>query len=144
MNKIYVSRIHSLKYQAIMLSDGIIGHLYGPESGRRHEVDSGILEVFSESLDTDIGKYVIYGDPAYGTQEFLVSPFRSTTPGSMEAIFYSKMSECRVHVEYIFAKIVRLWAFIDFDKSQKLLLSRIGMQYPVAVFLSNLHTCCYG
>jgi hypothetical protein len=130
------------------MPDGIIGHLFGPEPGRRHDSgmlhDSNILTVFQQYCDEHSARFVIYGDPAYGTQEFLVSPFRQPRSGSPESNFNALMAESRVHVEYGFGKVVNLWAFIDFYKTQKLFLSRVGMFYFAAVLLTNIHTCYYG
>lgn len=41
-------KYHALKYQAVLLPNGIIGHLYGPVEGRRNDnallADSGLLD----------------------------------------------------------------------------------------------------
>src|SRR6202167_4670422 len=41
-------KFHALKFQALMLPNGIIGHLYGPFEGRRNDnillTESGLLE----------------------------------------------------------------------------------------------------
>ncbi|CAN0534636.1 unnamed protein product, partial [Ectocarpus sp. 8 AP-2014] len=30
-------KAHGLSFQSVVLANGMIGHLYGPESGRRHD-----------------------------------------------------------------------------------------------------------
>ena len=30
-------RVHSIKFQAVALPNGLVGHLYGPVEGRRHD-----------------------------------------------------------------------------------------------------------
>ena len=34
-------RVHSVKFQSVALPNGLVGHLYGPVEGKRH--DSGVL-----------------------------------------------------------------------------------------------------
>lgn len=54
------------------------------------------------------------------------------------------MKVLRVSVEWGFQKIVSLFAFVDFKKNQKLLLSDIETFYKCVVLLTNCHTCLYG
>ena len=54
------------------------------------------------------------------------------------------MSAVRIAVEWAFGGIVTNWAFLDFKKKLKLLMSAIGKQYLVGTLLKNALTCCYG
>lgn len=76
-------KIHALKYQAVMLPNGIVGHLNGPYEGRRADPgmlrDSGLLEHCAEHAFRNDGverrTLQLFGDPAYSVSPFLVSPF---------------------------------------------------------------------
>lgn len=70
--------MHALKFQALMLPNGIIGHLYGPFEGRRNDnfllTDSGLLERLEQFAHQEVDEdapieqrhFQIFGDPAYG------------------------------------------------------------------------------
>ncbi|CAH3195552.1 unnamed protein product [Porites evermanni] len=63
-------RVHALKFQCVALPNGLIGHLYGPEEGRRHNAgmlaDSRLLNDLQAFSNSPFGNpYCIYGDPAY-------------------------------------------------------------------------------
>ncbi len=60
-----------------MAPNGIIAHLFGPIEGRRHDAFmlnvSGLMPKL-ERITTPNGlPYVIYGDPAYGISQHVIS-----------------------------------------------------------------------
>lgn len=64
-------RVHSIKFQAVALPNGLVGNLYGPVEGKRHDsgmmASSGLLQDlqrFSNSTVTG-SSMCVYGDPAY-------------------------------------------------------------------------------
>ena len=137
-------RVHSIKFQSLALSSGLIGNLSGPYEGRRH--DSTMLH--ESSLLNDLRRFAwynnqplcIYGDPAYQLQ----ARYRQAQ-NNQDMINYNKaMSEVRVTVEWLFGNIKNYFKFIDFKKEMKLCLSPIGKVYAVCAFLQNAHTCLYG
>jgi hypothetical protein len=75
-------RKHALKYQALMLLDGLICGLYGQKQGRRNDNMmlniSGLLEDVL-SLQTRLGvPYKLYGDPAYHCNQAIMTGFNRT------------------------------------------------------------------
>lgn len=54
------------------------------------------------------------------------------------------MSAVRQVVEWGFGKTVALLAFLDFKKSQKIILQNVPQMYKVGTILTNCHTCLYG
>ena len=63
-------RLHCVKFQSVALPNGLVGHLYGPVEGKRH--DSGMLALsgllqdlqkFSNSPVTGL-RMCVYGDAA--------------------------------------------------------------------------------
>ena len=86
----------------------------------------------------------LYGDPGYANSKFILSPFKLARPGSKRAQFNKDMSALRVSVEWSFGKIVNLFAFLDFKKTQKIRLQPLGKMFVVAALLTNCHTCLNG
>jgi nuclease HARBI1 len=141
-------RIHALKFQSVVTPDGIIVHLSGPWIGRRHDArmlrESNLMGSLSTySHGTDGEPMYLYGDPAYGNQRYLISPFRGhLTPE--QQLFNKQMSAVRECVEWQFGKLITQFAFLDFKKNLKLWLQPVGRYYLVGGLLANLHTCFYG
>lgn len=141
-------RKHAVKFQAVTTPDGLIVHLHGPHEGKVHDATmlnrSGLREVLSEVAVDGERSYVIYGDPAYGLAEHIITPFRGAMITPQQEAFNASMSQARVSVEWGFGKVVGLFAFLDFAKNLKLHLQPVAMYYTVAVLLTNCHTCLYG
>ena len=63
-------RVHALKFQTLVIPNGIIANLFGPFEGRRHDEgmldESGLLTSLPAHFRTPAGHQLcIYGDPAY-------------------------------------------------------------------------------
>jgi hypothetical protein len=54
------------------------------------------------------------------------------------------MSKIRQPVEWSFGKIGNLFAFVDFEKNQKLYLQPVASYWQIAALLTNCHSCLYG
>lgn len=65
-------------------------------------------------------------------------------PGSWQELLDEAMASCRVSVEWGFGKIMQLWAFLDHAANIKCMLQPVGLYYPVANILTNMHSCLYG
>ncbi|DAZ99510.1 TPA: hypothetical protein N0F65_005382 [Lagenidium giganteum] len=141
-------RKHALKYQSVITPDGIIRHLHGSVPGSRHDAYllslSKLADEVSGLLDGGEVQYVIYGDPAYARQSFLLSPFQGSALTTRQQAFNKKMSSVRVSVEWVFGDVLRYWAFTDYHKNQKLHLQAVGNIYHIAVVLTNVMTCLHG
>jgi hypothetical protein len=75
-------RVHALKYQAVVIANGLIVDLFGPRAGFDHDA-----RLFHESeLNRHLGllhrpsgtamPFFCFGDQAYPATEFLCVPFR--------------------------------------------------------------------
>ncbi|CAC5423121.1 unnamed protein product [Mytilus coruscus] len=120
-----------------------------PIEGRRHDTgllrESGICGELQTHMTTPTGDiYVIYGDPAYSMTTHIIKPFRGGVISAEQARFNKKMSAVRTCVEWIFGKILTLFAFLDYKKNLKLYLQPVGKYYLVGSILVNCHTCLYG
>ncbi|KAF7354261.1 DDE Tnp4 domain-containing protein [Mycena venus] len=131
-------KFHSLKYQALMLPNGIIGHLT-------------LLEALSEFAhqedvdeDTPIERryFQIFGDPAYGVGPHIMSPFSGPgerTPEEHE--WNAQMSAVRIEVEHGFGIVANLWPFLNAGWKMQLYSSPVGRYYRVGVLLANCINC---
>ena len=142
-------RVHSLKFQNIIFSDGIIVFMDGPYPGNRHDAgllrESGLAGILERNLrGVDRRQLCIYGDTAYPDRPYLVCPFKGANLTDDQQMFNARMSNVRIVVEWSFGKIVNLFPFVDFKKNLKLGLQPIGKYFLVATVLTNCHTCCYG
>jgi len=135
---------HAVKYSAVKCPHGLIYHLYGPVEGRRNDNmllrQSGLLE----RLENHASCFGLYSDPAYPVSQVLCSPVSRLELGFAEQEFNRPMSSCRECVEWGFADIIRLWAYLDYDKEQALFKTAIGRQYRFGTLLTNIHICLYG
>ncbi|KAH9152369.1 hypothetical protein AeRB84_005198 [Aphanomyces euteiches] len=138
-------RKHALKFQSICSPDGIIVHLHGPELGSRHDAylleRSQIVPYLKNKLLANNKRYVVYGDPAYGINDVIISGFKGARLDQFEAEFNKRMSAVRVSVEWGFGIVLKLWTMVDYKGGQKIWSRAVGKQYAVAVILTNLHTC---
>ena len=128
--------------------NGLIANLFGPIEGRRHDSfmlgESGLEEKLRHITKPNKEPYVLYGDPAYGVTNNIISPFKGADLTEAQKHFNKAMSKVRVSVEWGFGKIAQYFAFLDFKKNLKVLLQPVAKYYIVASLLINCHTCLYG
>ncbi len=143
-------RCHGLKFQHIMLPNGLVCHSYGPYPGSRHDaLMYGVSQVdaqLSKLTGTDGRQLAIYGDAAYPVCPWLFAPFpeNSANFDREKAFFNTSMSPIRSAVEWGFAKLTTYFAFTNFYTNLKLHLQPLGQYFHVATLLANCCTCVYG
>ncbi|KAK3727215.1 hypothetical protein QZH41_020352 [Actinostola sp. cb2023] len=142
-------RVHALKFQSIALPNGLIGNLYGPVEGKKHDAgmlaDSGLLNNLQQFAFNAAGQPLcVYGDPAYPLRIHLEGPFKNGVLTPQMQAYNAAMSAVRTSVEWLFGDVVNSFKFMDFKKNLKLLLSSVGKMYVVSVILRNDLTCLYG
>ena len=110
-------RVHSIKFQAVALPNGLVGNLFGPVEGRRHDsfmlASSGFLQElqrFSNSPVTGL-PLCVYGDPAYPVRAHLQRSFKGGVLTPAQQGFNTSMSTARSTVEWIFGDIVNYFKF---------------------------------
>ncbi|POM75403.1 Hypothetical protein PHPALM_7500 [Phytophthora palmivora] len=138
-------RHHCLNYQGVCTPDGSCISFYGPIEGRLHDStmlrESRLLPYLEHNeILANLG-VMTYGDPAYGINNMLCSPFRNAYVSSDEQRFNSTMSKSRVSIEWLFGIVKKKWAFIDWNKKHQILLTPVGRMVRVAVLLTNANTC---
>lgn len=141
-------RRHCLNYQGVCTPDGICVSFFGPMEGRLHDStmlrDSMLFPYLENHSVIQQQDVLIYGDPAYGTDAMLCSPFQDAHAGSVEKRFNELMSQNRVSIEWMFGILKRKWAFIDWNKKHKILLTPVARMVRVAMLLTNAATCMSG
>lgn len=145
-------RVHSLKFQSVVIPNGLIANLFGPVEGRRHDAgmlkDSNLLASLQIYAHNPAGDPLcLYGDLGYPLRPQLMCPFRQTdypvlTRDMKE--FNTAMSRLRVSVEWLFGEVTNYFKFIDYKKTQKIGMSAVGKQYLVSALMRNALTCLYG
>ena len=140
-------RIHSLKYQALMCPDGMMPHFYGPIEGCRHDSALYYLSELDTQLPCIVGsnnqQLCIYGDSAYALRRYLVTPFKGANISALQHDFNKNMASVRVAVEWGFAKITQIFAFLAYHHNQKVFLQPIGKYWIVGTILCNCHSSLY-
>lgn len=143
----------SLKYQAVTSPCGLIEFLWGPVQGRHHDswmvlhsdLDVKLAEFCTPLPEEGRGNFYLYGDPAYRPSPFLLRGSRRHTRLSPEDLdIQVRMNAVRVSVEWGFKEVTQCFPAINYRTGQRLLLSPVGLQYKVAVILTNAITCFRG
>ena len=141
-------RTHGIKFQSVVIPNGMIANMNGPYEGRRH--DSTML--YQSNLLVDLRRvawvngepFCLYGDPAYPLGVHLQTPYKRAALTDEMIVYNKAMSEVRVSVEWLFGNITNYYKFIDFKKQLKVGLSSVGKFYLVCALLENARTCLYG
>ena len=141
-------RVHSMKFQSVVLPNGLIANLSGPYEGKRHDStmlnESGLLPTLRRVAFYDNEPLCIYGDPAYPLGVHLQGPFKDAHLTPQMRDFNKGMSEVRIAVEWMFGNITKFFSFVDFKRQTKLNLSAVGKMYYICALLENARTCLYG
>ncbi|KIJ40248.1 hypothetical protein M422DRAFT_103859, partial [Sphaerobolus stellatus SS14] len=122
-------RIHCLKYHTVISPDGLIVHVYGPVDGCRHDEtvfkESSLPDLLNKHFWTlDSHPLFLYDDLAYSVEPHMLPPIRVQL----------------LLIEWIFKEVTKEFTFIDFTRSQKILLTPCALYYLVALLLCNAHT----
>ena len=140
--------MHSLKFQSVVIPNGLIANLHGPFEGKRHDStmlqQTGLLNDLRRAAWYNGEPLCLYGDPAYPLGLHLQAPFRNIQLTPQMVLYNEAMSEVRVAVEWLFGSIANYFKFTDFKSQLRVNLSALGKFYIVCALLQNAHTCLYG
>jgi len=133
---------HGLKYQCVILPNGIIGDFYGPVLGRRTD---GFMLAQSNLLNRmhtlQIGgvQYVVYGDPAYALSRYIVRAYKGPNLSARRRRLNRRMRPLRISVEWGFGGIEQQWGLLRYPKGMYLMKQPLAKIYTAAALLHNLH-----
>ena len=140
-------KLHGYQNQGVGSPEGIVVEMHGPFQGRIHDskmlTQSRLLirmkRFFGLAVCLFADRGYSHGDPS------LQVPFQGAAgrvePGRSYNIACSAM---RQPIEWMFGKVVILFAFVDFKKNQKLYLQPVTSYFLIATLLTNCHSCLYG
>ena len=141
-------RVHAIKFQSIVLPNGIIANLSGPYEGKRHDstmlYESGVLPNLRSAAFYNNEQLCVYGDPAYPLGVHLQGPFKDRKLTQQMQACNTGISEVRVAVEWMFGNITKFFSFVDFKRQMKINLSAVGKMFFICALLENARTCLYG
>jgi nuclease HARBI1 len=150
-------KFHALKFQAVMLPNGMFGHLFGAQEGRRNDSfllnESRILESCAqhairdgsnENTPVDQRYFQLFGDPAYGVTPQIQSPFSGPGERTLEEREWNyQMSRARMAVEHGFGIVSTTWPFLNAGWKMHLGSSPVGRYYRTGVILTNALNCLH-
>ena len=141
-------RMHSLKFQSVVIPNGLIANLHGPFEGKRHDStmlqETGLLNNLRRVAFYNGDHLCLYGDPTYPLGLHLQAPFRNMHLTPQMVLYNEAMSEVRVAVDWLFGNITNYFKFIDFKSQLRVNMSAVGKFYIVCALLENAQTCLYG
>ena len=141
-------RIHSIKFQSVVIPNGLIANLHGPFEGKRHDStmlqQTGTLNELRKVAFHNGHPFCLYGDPSYPLGVNLQAPFKNIQLTPQMVFYNATMSEVRVAVEWLFGNITNYFKFIYFKSQLQINMSSVGKFYIVCAFLENALTCLYG
>ena len=151
------ARGHGNNHQGVETPDGILVEMHGPHAGRHNDLrslrESRLLErLFRYAInryphrDGRLRVWALFGDRGYNHgHPCLQVPYKGAAAQPDHARRYNhRMAAIREPVEWSFGKVAVLFAFVDFEKNQKLFLQPVASYWRIATLLTNCHSCLYG
>jgi hypothetical protein len=135
-----------LLFQGVETADGIVVEMNGPNQGRTNDMKmlavSKLLErCLLHCVATPGYLYCLFGDRGYvHGHPALQVPYKGVALTAAQSRYNGAMSKIRQPVEWSFGKISTYFAFVDFEKNQKLYLQPVGSYWLIATMLTNCHS----
>ena len=112
-------KVHAIKFQSVVVPNGLIANLYDPAEGRRHGSsmlgDSGLFRDLRQHVHRPSNNILcLYGNPGYLLRPQLMGPFQGGAKTPLQNSWIKAMSQLRVSVEWIFVDILDYFKFLDF------------------------------
>jgi hypothetical protein len=153
-------KVHMLKFQAVMLPNRLIGHLFGPVEGCRANghllAESGLLvhcigwamrPGTTAAMPLQDCHFQLFGDVAYGVSHVMMLPFTTRfghQPTCKQCKWKTAMSSVCIKVEHRFAQVLILWLFLCCWWKLAVFASPVGSYYCIGVLLTIAHSCLEG
>ena len=160
-------KANCVKVQTVVTPDGLISCVYGPVSGRPHDIilcdQSGLdnihLRQLNAALDLDVVNpwepdafaghpYTIYGDGAFLTYDFIRHPYlkprQQELAPQFEAVNTAMASVRSGTVEIGHKLCFTLFQQLGLEQRPTAVLSPVGQALINAFFLTNCFTCLRG
>jgi hypothetical protein len=144
--------VHALKFQTVMMADGIIAHLSGPWSGRRHdtyifqnsELPNALADLPRMPAEDGGELMALYADPGYALSARIFMPYPDGRSDALHAAFNRSMSSNRIAVEWGYGRVRNLFRALNLSTELQIFKSPIAAWYVCAVLFTNCITCIEG
>ena len=95
-------RTHAIKFQSVVVPDGLVMHLSGPYPGLMHDAAmlrfSGLLVDMETSLvDDDETDFILYGDAGYPITSQLLVPYKEIHPTEEQVVIRAGFGQFCIH-----------------------------------------------
>jgi len=107
---------------------------------RQSDMDSYLCN----SLLIDDQQYCIYGDPAYVLRAYMQIAYNGAVLSDAQKEFNSRMSACRIAVEWAFKDIKKYFSHISVSRKMHISQTPAGLWFQVSSILWNFRACLYG
>jgi hypothetical protein len=138
-------RVHGLKFQSVILPDGMFGSLFGPVEGRRHDAtllkESGLVAMLNDS--PFLQGFYLFGDMGYTNNRWILSPVKGINLDGDQSKWNKLCRHVRIVVEWSFGNLQNKWSHLMFKPSMRVFLVPTAKMYLVAGFLCNVHNCLH-
>ena len=134
-------RKHGLKFQSVVVPDGMVAQMFGPVEGRRHDITLLKLSKLEGKMLLFPPDCFLYGDQAYPLRPWLLSPFRGANKPPSMRLWNKRMRTVRISVEHGFKIITSLFAHLKYVPAQRVFNTPVAKQFVVCTALSNMHNC---
>ena len=135
--------MHGIKFQSVVLPDGLDAQMFGPVESRRHDVTLLKLSKLHLRMQMLPPGSFIYGDQAYPVRPWLLSPFRGPNKTHHMRRWSRAMRTVRISVEHGFKIISSLFSHLKFVPAQRIFGTPVAKQLVVCTALANMHNCLY-
>jgi hypothetical protein len=129
-------KLHGMKWQTIILANGMDAHVFGPISARENDLQSlnlsGIINLLSQLQQQSPIKYKLYGDSAYWDGEFI------GTGGGRG------MASVRETIEWSYAHVKTQWKYCNYESVLTLRRQPIAKIFFVCMLLRNVYVTLNG
>jgi len=141
-------KYHCYKVSSMYFPDGMHGYLSDFHPGRWNDNKQrrvcGIVNDLAMLQVNEPRQYICLTDKGYGAVNGFWPMYHGNVLNNHQSDVNRRATTIRTCVEWGFGDIIQTWAFIDFYRPQKSLLSPIGNYFHAATLMTNIRTCLYG
>ena len=149
-------KTHGNNQQGLETPDGMIIEMHGPFEGpyndQRMYRESGLNArlMLHCAIPMLVGHvylvvvFYLFADRGYvHGNPYVQVPYKGPGLQPYQLAYNNQMSKIRQPVEWSFGKVSKYFAFVDFEKNQKLYLQPVASYWMIATLLTNCHSCLY-
>lgn len=139
---------HGAKCLGLTFPNGLLPYATFDPHGRRHDAhrlaQSGLLPMLAAVSQRRGTMYRAGADSAFPVHPHCTPMYRGVLLAGLQRVFNRNYSPVRIQVEWGFGLVVTLFPYMQYRLKLKMLLQPVGLLLPVAVLLTNIHTCLRG